>query len=423
MRFCMVSTFYPPYHFGGDAIYIQRLSQALARRGHTIDVLHDRDAYYLTRREEPRATADVHPNVRVHSMKSRFGFLSPLLTQQTARPWLKPEVRRHLESGRYDVIHFHNPSLIGSTALAYGTAVKLYTLHEHWLICPMHVLWKRDREACDRPECLKCCLHARRPPQLWRYTGRLARDLRHIDRFIAPSRFTRDRHRQAGLDLPMSVLPHFVPAADADAVGPPHARPYFLFVGRLVRPKGVDTLLRVFRRYRDADLLIVGDGDQAGALRAMAADLPHVRFLGATDQRDLRALYRHAIALVMPSVGYEVFGIVLLEAFAARTPVIVRDLGGAAELVEDSSGGLLFRSDDELASALARLQAAPELARALGEAGYRAYLATWSEAPHLDAYLAMVRQEQERKAARASDPGGAPGAGYQHASGMSVQAD
>ena len=402
MRFCMVSTFYPPYHSGGDAIYVERLSNALARRGHTVDVLHDRDAYYLAHRKEPDMVREEHPNVRVHGLKSPLGFLSPLLTQQTARPWLKPAVRRRLASDQYDVIHFHNPSLIGSVAFGYGTAVKLYTLHEHWLICPMHVLWKFGREACDRPECLKCCLQGWRPPQLWRYTGRLARDLRHIDRFLSPSGFTRDRHRQAGLDLPVTVLPHFVPPPDSGDAPSPCTRPYFLFVGRLVKLKGVDTLLRVFRHYRAADLLVVGDGEEGPALRAMAADLPHVRFLNTVRRQELPVFYRHAIALVMPSIGYEVFGNVLIEAFASHTPVVARDLGGMPEVVEASQGGLLFHSDDELASALGRLQTSPELRRSLGDLGHRAYLEKWSEAPHLDAYLAIVAEETRRKASQSA---------------------
>src|SRR5437773_11411152 len=61
--------------------------------------------------------------------------------------------------------------IFGPGALAYGRGLKLQTLHEHWLICPMHVLWKFDRAACVQPHCLSCTLHGRRPPQWWRYTG------------------------------------------------------------------------------------------------------------------------------------------------------------------------------------------------------------------------------------------------------------
>ena len=394
LRFCMVTTFYPPYHFGGDAMYIYRLSHALARRGHTVDVLHDRDAYHLARSGEPSQRFDTHPNVRVFAMKSAFGALSPLLTQQTARPMLKPEVRRRLDSGEYDVIHFHNMSLIGSTALGFGRGVKLYTTHEHWLVCPMHVLWKFDREPCDAPQCLACTLRGRRPPQLWRYTGRLTRDLAHVDRLLSPSRFTRQRHIEAGIDRPITVLPYFVPQPPEPAPASTGGRPFFLYVGRLVKLKGVDTLIRAFRRYPEADLVIVGDGEERGALEQLAAGMSNVIFAGAKDQAQLAALYRDSVALVMPSTGYEVFGIVLIEAFAQRTPVIVRRLGGMPEAVEDSGGGLLFSTEDELLDAMRRLQTSADLRKDLGERGHRGYLAHWSEAPHLERYLSIVDEER-----------------------------
>jgi len=418
LRFCMVTTFYPPYHFGGDAMYIYRLSHALARRGHTVDVLHDRDAYHLARPGEPAPRFADHPNVRVTAMKSPLGALSPLLTQQTARPFLKPDVRRRLEGGGYDVIHFHNMSLIGSTALGFGGGVKLYTTHEHWLVCPMHVLWKFDREPCDRPQCLACTIRGRRPPQLWRYTGRLVRDLAHVNRLLSPSRFTRQRHIDAGVERPITVLPYFVPAPPAPAPagqggavspkpasagegGPPIAasqldRPYFLYVGRLVKLKGVDTLIRAFGRYPGADLIIVGDGEERDALVRLAAAMPNVVFAGAKDQAQLASLYRNAIALVMPSTGYEVFGIVLIEAFAQKTPVIVRRLGGMPEAVEDSGGGLLFSNEDELLDAMRRLQDSPALRQDLGERGHRGYLEHWSEGPHLERYLSIVEEERGR---------------------------
>jgi glycosyltransferase involved in cell wall biosynthesis len=403
LRFAMVTTFYPPYHFGGDAMYIYRLSHALAARGHSVDVLHDVDAYRLARSQPPAQSFEGHPRVRVFPMKSAAGFLSPLATQQTGYPLFKPLVRGRLTSGDYDVIHYHNMSLIGSAALGYGEAVKLYTTHEHWLICPMHVLWKFDREPCDTPSCLACCLRGGRPPQLWRYTGRLERDLQHVDRILSPSRFTRARHERAGIERPISVLPYFVPAPPPGAESSPHPRPYFLFVGRLVALKGVDALINAFRGYADADLLIAGEGEERQRLEALAADVPNIVFLGACDQRGLATLYRHAEALVMPSTGFEVFGIVLLEAFAHHTPVIVRDLGGMPEAVEDSGGGFTFRTDAELIAAMHALQSSPALRRQMGAKGHAAWIRQWSEAPHVDAYLSLVDDERHRR----PPPGGA----------------
>lgn len=397
----MVSTFYPPYHFGGDATYIYRLTEQLAARGHRVDVIHDRDAYYLAHPDEPEIEYAHHPGVTVHALKSRVGPLSPLATQQTGYPLFKPQIRRLLEGGDHDVIHFHNTSLIGPAALRYGRGIKLYTMHEHWLVCPMHILWKFDREACTRQQCLQCTVRGHRPPQVWRYTGFLARQLRHVDQFIAPSRFTRDKHRELGLNVPTAVLPYFLPyespPASDEEVAPPHERPYFLFVGRLIRAKGAQTLLPLFKAYPHADLLIVGDGDYAATLRAQAREIPNVTFLGAQPYKRLRALYRHAIAVIMPSLCYEVFGIVLIEAFAARTPVIVRKLGALPEVVADSNGGFVFDDDRGLLEAMRRLQEDPDLRRRLGDEGHRAYLQLWTEEPHLRKYVEIIEAARERR--------------------------
>jgi len=55
-------------------------------------------------------------------LKSGAGFLSPLLTQKTGIPFFKKELKERLENERYDVIHYHNMSLIGITALSYGSS-------------------------------------------------------------------------------------------------------------------------------------------------------------------------------------------------------------------------------------------------------------------------------------------------------------
>lgn len=402
MRFCMVTTFYPPYHFGGDAVYTYRLSNALARRGHQVDVIHDLDSFYLAHPNEPTSQFENHPNVTVYSLKSPAGFLSPLATQQTGQPLFKQKIKRLLESNHYDVIHFHNVSLIGPGAFEYGNSVKLQTLHEHWLLCPLHILWKFGREVCTHRQCFFCTLHGRRPPQLWRYTHFLEDHLKLIDQFISPSRFTHEKHAEMGLDLPMTVLPHFLPEyaeekARAAAVQP---RPYFLFAGRLVNIKGLQSLFPLFRNYPSADLVVAGEGDYGSTLQELARDLPQVKFVGMLPYKELRELYRNAIALIVPSICYEVFGMVLIESFSVKTPVIVRDLGGLPEVVSDSNGGFVYRTDADLVQAMARLQDDAALRRQLGENGYAAYARLWSEEPHLKKYFEIIQNVVERKVDR-----------------------
>lgn len=403
--FCMVTTFYPPCSFGGDGMYVYRLSNELARRGHSVTVVHCGDAFDVMNGTQA-ADFPNHPNVTVNTLASRLGPVSPLVTYLSGRPGLKAAALRRIFEETFDVVHFHNVSLVGGPGvLEYGGGVKLYTTHEHWLVCPMHVLWKQNREPCEKPECLRCTLTFKRPPQLWRYGGLLERGTEHVDLFLSPSRFTIRAHRERGFTRPMRHLPLFLPLEAGAEVEQDEApeRPYFLFVGRLERIKGVATLLDVFRSYDAADLLIAGEGTQAAELRRQAQGLRHVHFLGGVHPSQLRGLYANATALVVPTLGYETFGMVTLEAFAQGTPVIARDRGGLKETIEDSGGGFVYRSDAELKEALDRLRLDRVLRDDLGRRGHDTYVRLWSEEPHLRGYfdaIAEARRDREQDAHR-----------------------
>lgn len=393
LDFCMVTTFYPPYHFGGDAMYVYRLSNALARRGHSVTVVHNVDAYKVLRRGEPGGSFPHEPGVTVFPIRSSAGPVSPLVTYLTGRPGLTGrQLGEIFAAQRFDVVHFHNISLMGGPdVLAYGDGVKLYTMHEHWLVCPMHVLWKYNRRPCEGPSCLRCTLVFKRPPQLWRYTNLLERRLDHVDVFFSPSRFTAEKHRERGFTREIRHLPYFVPdPAPATAGSPPGTRQYFLFAGRLERLKGLQTVIDAFRRYDGADLVVAGDGDFEPELRRQAAGLGHVRFLGRVHPEELGALYRGALAVLVPTVGYEVFPFVALEALSQGVPVIARDRGGQAEAVAVSGGGLTYRTETELVDAMERLRVNPALRGELGARGRAAWLEHWSEESHLQTYLATI---------------------------------
>jgi len=403
LRFCFVTTFYPPYNFGGDGIAVRRLANALAERGHHVEIVHCVDAFRMlqSRGGPPIGDYDDHPAIVHHGLHSRAGFLSPLITQQTARPGLKgPRLRRVLRDGRFDVVHFHNASLIGPTALGYARAVTLYTLHEHWLVCPMHVLWRFNREPCPEKRCIACTIRGGRPPQLWRYTRVLERSLRHVDAFIAPSVFTRDKHLEFGLkvDAPIVHIPNFAPPPQpVEGDDPsPNATPYFLFVGRLERVKGAHTLVDTFTRYTQSDLLIAGTGSDAAPLRARAAASPHIRFLGQVDRAHVESLMRHAIAVIVPSVGYEVFPTTVLETNAQGTPVIGHRLGPLPEMLE-GRGGLTYRDEAELISALETVRNDRGRRDALGARGREQYFAEWTLERHLGRYFDLIATLQSEK--------------------------
>lgn len=397
LRFCMITTFYPPYNFGGDGVFVHRLSNELARRGHQVEVIHCRDAYCFLARGEPTADYDDHRNVTVHGLRSPFGLLSPLATQLTGLPLFKSARIRQILEKRFDVIHYHNISLVGGPrVLEYGQGVKLYTMHEYWLVCPTHVLFRFNRAACTKPHCLTCGLTYGRPPQWWRYSGLLEAAVKHVDTFISPSRFSRDKHHQMGFKIPITHLPNFAPKIDvASRVSGSAAvevmeEPFFLFVGRLEKLKGLQTLIPVFRHYRSARLLIAGTGSYAPRLRQLAQGDANIQFLGHLPGWTLQALYRRAVAVILPSICFEMFPLVIIEAFRQQAPVIARDLGAMRETVKESGGGILYETDEELVAAMDRLLANPSLRDALGQRGYEAYQRNWTAEAHLRRYLALI---------------------------------
>jgi glycosyltransferase involved in cell wall biosynthesis len=231
----------------------------------------------------------------------------------------------------------------------------------------------------------------------------LGKCAKSVDAFVSPSRFTRQMHHERGFQREIEHVPYFVPMAElaeSGAGSSPHPRPYFLFVGRLEKIKGVQNLFPVFKSYPHADLLIAGTGNYEAELRGMAQGTTNVHFLGALPQERLRALYRHAIALLVPSICYEVFGIIILEAYMQKTPVIVHDLGGLREVVDESKGGFAYSTSEELVAAMERLRSNPALRSEMGERGYAKYRERWTEEAHLEMYFRVIEETAQKKFGR-----------------------
>jgi len=400
LRVAIVTTFYPPCNFGGDGRYVQSFVQSLARRGCEVEVIYDADAWRVGKdafnppQPPPPETEPV--GVTVHRLQSKTPQVSVLLTQQTGQPMIQKAAIDAILAKGFDVIHYHNISLVGGPGvLALGKAVKLYTAHEHWLVCQNHILWRHNREICDARECFRCSVAFRRPPQAWRRTSLLDDSLAHVDAIIALSKSVADNHRAFGLKQEMVLMASFMPdtvAKGAVSVAPSiQERPYFLFAGRLEMFKGLQDVIPCFDPGGPADLLIAGTGDFEAELRRLAAGRDTVKFLGNVAPADLPGLYRHAVALIAPSLCYEVFPMVALEAFREATPVIARDLGPYRQIVEESEAGLLFDDEASLRSAIRALQDDRALRDRMGGSGRDAVATRWSETTAVDAWLELVR--------------------------------
>jgi glycosyltransferase involved in cell wall biosynthesis len=176
-----------------------------------------------------------------------------------------------------------------------------------------------------------------------------------------------------------------VPVRRADYATPPTAT-VVLALSRLHPKKGLDTLLTALATLpaqgADYVLWLAGDGPDAAALRAQAQALgiaERVRFLGWRTDRG--ALLQAADICVLPS-RYEPFGTVMLEAWAAGTPLVAAAAAGPAAFVQDGVNGLLVPIDDAaaLAAAFARLRQDAALRQRLSQGGTATYTARFTRA-------------------------------------------
>jgi len=151
-----------------------------------------------------------------------------------------------------------------------------------------------------------------------------------------------------------------------------------LFVGRLVYEKGIHVLVNAFAKVLEkanAKLVIVGNGYMKEQLSSLVNNrgLSHkVMFTGFVDDETLRKLQMCANVSVVPSL-FEPFGIVALEAMAARSPVVVSDTGGLSEIVQhDESGVKVYVNDpDSLAWGIAKVLTDDDYANRVRTNAYR----------------------------------------------------
>jgi glycosyltransferase involved in cell wall biosynthesis len=203
------------------------------------------------------------------------------------------------------------------------------------------------------------------------------------DLVIAPSLKIRDALRERGVRAPMEVVPtgveldQFTPgdrAAARAALGLPPEVPLLLYVGRLDREKSVERLLAAFHQVAavlpTARFVLVGQGTQAGSLRAQARRSPagdRIEFRGASPREALPPYYQAADLFLFASET-ETQGLVLAEAAASGLAAVAVSASGVDEVVVNGETGILTKADPgELADAAIGLLLDPERRASMGE--------------------------------------------------------
>ena len=314
---------------GGENAVVEMQRSLFSRRGCRVSV-------YLRESRELQAT----PGLRI---AAAAGLVSGR--------WDYRELDQVIDAGRPEVAVVHNVyPLIGNDVHAHlrrrGIAT-VQVIHAMRYTC-LNGLHFREGQICERchtghvlPGVVRGCYRgsvvqsALQGTEYLR-TRWLAPYHRHVDRFVALTRFAAGRLQAAGVPAErIRVIPNAFREAPALGVDPA-AGTHVLFLGRLSAEKGVDVLVRALAG-AGVPVIVAGDGPERATLEELATSLGgnNIRFVGVMRGEDKQALIDRARIVAFPSIWFEGFPLALLEGMAAGRAVVASRLGGIPEIARD----------------------------------------------------------------------------------------
>lgn len=301
-----------------------------------------------------------------HSDELRSAGLRGILKGALVTPWNPSSFQRMKALVSHfapDVVHVHNtfPLISPSIFPAARGVARILTLHNYRLFCPAGIPMRSGKvcvECIDKksafPSLKFGCYRGSRLATLplalnvglHRFLGTWKNE---VETFIAVTEFQRSLMIQAGLPANLvSVKPNFFPENRSVLLWE-ERKPQVVFAGRLSEEKGVETLVAAWIAWgADApELVLAGDGPLKSSLmnKVRISGSRKITFLGNLSSENVQNLIGASRLLILPSLCFEVFGMVLAEAFAAGTPTVVSDVGPLAGIV--GASGVTFRAGSE----------------------------------------------------------------------------
>jgi glycosyltransferase involved in cell wall biosynthesis len=265
-------------------------------------------------------------------------------------------------------------------------------------ICPLGTKMLPDGQLCHEPSGLACLRNRCFSPQAWAavmWQRRLWRKWSSsVNLIVAVSDWVRRRLIAEGTPVDLVVWNGVPPRPQAVPAGPPAV----VFAGRLVREKGVDTLLRAFARIvtrvPDAILQIAGDGPERMRIESLIRELGlqrSVSMLGFLPRDEMEKRFHSARVQAVPGTWEEPFGLVTAEAMMRGTPVIATARGAATEKINPGVTGLLVPAGDPeaLTAALITSLLDADSARAMGRAAREFALERLTESAMVERFLTI----------------------------------
>ncbi len=312
-----------------------------------------------------------------------------------------------------DVIYVHKTSdLPLLKALAKYPAPVARMVHDHDLYCMRSYKYNPfTRNICERAAsaycalgCLACVKRDRGGflPVKWVSLGeKLAEiEINHrFERMVVAGEFMRGELLKNGFD-PKRISIH-APVSGHSSKGEKaslSSRNLLLYVGQVIRGKGVDVLLKSLALVESPfECVILGDGNHRGYCEQLAKDLglqDRVSFKGFVSQDQLNAYYREASAMLVSSLWPEPFGMIGQEAMRHALPIVGFDAGGVKEWLHDGVNGFLVPWMDHItyAQKVNSLLQDKKLASRMGEQGQKSVAEQYDSDRYFDGLEALFRE-------------------------------
>jgi glycosyltransferase involved in cell wall biosynthesis len=415
MKVLIVNTYH--YLRGGDCRHAFGLGRLLREAGHEVhffgmkddrNQVCDDDAYFVS-------NIDFDVALRQRNLLHAVRVLGRSIYSREARR----KISSMLEDLRPDIVHMHSirHHLTKSILPEMGRrkVPVVWTLHDYKEICPNTSFFDGIGvcEACRggryyhalTRRCKRGSLAASAVTFLEAQINAWLGYDRHVDLFVSPSGFLRDKFIEFGYPgWKIVSIPNFI---ELDRYSPDYTvGAYLLYLGRLEKMKGLDTLIEGFGRAcldtPGLALKIAGTGTMEKDLRSSVEQkkLRGIEMLGHVGGAELEALIRGARAVVIPSVWYENYPYSCLEAMAYGKPVIASRIGGIPEQVEEGVTGFLFEPGDsrELAGRIVGLyNMGDDQVEEMGKAGRVRVEGVNSPERYLGSILEVYRQVMAKR--------------------------
>ncbi len=305
------------------------------------------------------------------------------------------------------IMHFHNkmsPSIIDAARKRHIPVI--HRISDFQYMCPNALFYNDRIGVCE--DCLKgkriSCVKYKCVMNSTVYSGiKMAAKWLHdvigvtkkIDAFVVPSEFTLGKLNEYG--IPKEKLYHIPTFFNLKEENPKvEYQPYFLFVGRIEKQKGLMTLIKAFENTNYL-LKIIGfsnDGYEDELKQYLKGKHHHIEFLGKKSFEEIIPYLKSCLCSLVPSEWYDNFPNVVLESFAYKKAVIATDFGSLKYMVEDNKTGLTFKYKDieDLRRKVAYVYENPSEAQRMGEAAYQQLLEQYSPHVHYEKLMNLFNE-------------------------------